>query len=353
MGKPFQRVGRFSRPIAMDLGTTSVLVAVRGRGIVLQEPSVVAVERQTGRVLRAGEEAREMLGRTPGNLIAARPLRAGVIADYTIAQAMIQMFLRKAAPSRVLKPLVLLCVPSGISEVEERAVVDAGLQAGARRVYLMEEPLAAALGAGIDISRPEGHMVVDIGGGTTDVTVTALNGVVTSSCLQVAGDQFDQALMQYIRQKHDLLIGLRTAEAVKQAIGQVYGETDKALDVKGRCLSTGLPRQVSVTAQETTEAFAPAAEAIVTAVQTVLERTPPELAADVAISGILLTGGGSLMRGMDALLTARTGIETTIAEHPLTCVADGLEQTLSQLHRRQDGVMNFTRRRMYSAAPST
>lgn len=346
MDKQSQTAGTFSRDIAIDLGTTSVLVAVKGKGILLQEPSVVAVDRQTGKVLQAGEEARQMLGRTPGDLIAVRPLREGVITDYTIAEAMVRAFLQKAAPGRFLKPRLLICVPSGISEVAERAVVEAGLQAGARRVYLMEEPLAAALGSGIEIERPEGHMIVDIGGGTTDVAVVALGGVVTSACLRTAGDRFDEALIQAIRDTHHLLVGVRTAEEVKKVIGRVDGEGEGAsMAVKGRCLSTGLPREITLTSQDTQEAFAPVAEEIVLAVQSVLERTPPELAADVARSGILLTGGGSLLEGMDRLLSRRTGIETTRAEDPLCCVTLGLEQTLSQLSRRQEGVLNLARRR--------
>ena len=308
--------GGFARDIAMDLGTTSVLVAVRGRGILLQEPSVVAVDRRTGAVLQVGE---------------------GIISDCTIAEAMVRAFLHKAAPGRLLKPRLLVCVPSGISEVAERAVVEAGLQAGARRVYLMEEPLAAALGAGVDITQPEGHMVVDIGGGTTDVAVTALGGVVASACLSTAGDQFDEALMQYIRQKHSLLIGARTAEEVKEAIGRVDGPGEETLAVKGRCLNTGLPREILLSGEETAEAFTPVAENIISAVQAVLERTPPELAADVAVSGILLTGGGSLLQGMDTLLAARTGMETHLAV--------GLEQTLPHLAKRQEGVLNLARRR--------
>ena len=321
----------------MDLGTTSVLVAVRGRGILLQEPSVVAVDRRTGAVLQVGEAARQMLGRTPGDLLAVRPLREGIISDCTIAEAMVRAFLHK--------PRLLVCVPSGISEVAERAVVEAGLQAGARRVYLMEEPLAAALGAGVDITQPEGHMVVDIGGGTTDVAVTALGGVVASACLSTAGDQFDEALMQYIRQKHSLLIGARTAEEVKEAIGRVDGPGEETLAVKGRCLNTGLPREILLSGEETAEAFTPVAENIISAVQAVLERTPPELAADVAVSGILLTGGGSLLQGMDTLLAARTGMETHLAEDPIRAVALGLEQTLPHLAKRQEGVLNLARRR--------
>ena len=224
----------FCRDIAMDLGTTSVQVAVRGRGIVLEEPSVVAVDRRTGKILEVGQAARQMLGRTPGELVAVRPLEQGYIADCTMAEEMVSAFLRKALPRRLFKPRLLLCVPSGSAEVAERAVVEAGVRAGARKVYLMEEPLAAALGAGIDIRQPQGHMVVDIGGGTTDVAVTALGGVVASACLATAGDQFDQALIQYVRQHHDLLIGARTAQAVKEAIGQVAGEGEESAPVKGR-----------------------------------------------------------------------------------------------------------------------
>ena len=343
--------GGFARDIAMDLGTTSVLVAVRGRGILLQEPSVVAVDRHTGKVLQVGEAARQMLGRTPGDLIAVRPLREGIISDCTIAEAMVRAFLHKAVPGRLLKPRLLICVPSGISEVAERAVVEAGLQAGARRVYLMEEPLAAALGAGIDIDQPQGHMVVDIGGGTTDVAVTALGGVVASTCLTTAGDQFDDALIQYVRQKHDLLIGTRTAEEVKEAIGQVEGPGEETFPVKGRCLTTGLPREILLSGAETQEAFAPVAEAIVAAVQAVLERTPPELAADVAVSGILLAGGGSLLQGIDTLLSARTGMETHRAEDPLRAVALGLEQALPHLSKRQEGVLNLARKRQIEGSP--
>ena len=260
--------GGFARDIAMDLGTTSVLVAVRGRGILLQEPSVVAVDRRTGAVLQVGEAARQMLGRTPGDLLAVRPLREGIISDCTIAEAMVRAFLHKAAPGRLLKPRLLVCVPSGISEVAERAVVEAGLQAGAR-----------------------------------------------------------------------------TAEEVKEAIGRVDGPGEETLAVKGRCLNTGLPREILLSGEETAEAFTPVAENIISAVQAVLERTPPELAADVAVSGILLTGGGSLLQGMDTLLAARTGMETHLAEDPIRAVALGLEQTLPHLAKRQEGVLNLARRR--------
>lgn len=337
--------GGFARDIAMDLGTTSVLVAVRGRGILLQEPSVVAVDRRTGARPSGGGGRRQMLGRTPGDLLAVRPLREGIISDCTIAEAMVRAFLHQGrpraaaeAPSAGLRPL--------------RYLRGSGTGGGGgrppgrrRRVYLMEEPLAAALGAGVDITQPEGHMVVDIGGGTTDVAVTALGGVVASACLSTAGDQFDEALMQYIRQKHSLLIGARTAEEVKEAIGRVDGPGEETLAVKGRCLNTGLPREILLSGEETAEAFTPVAENIISAVQAVLERTPPELAADVAVSGILLTGGGSLLQGMDTLLAARTGMETHLAEDPIRAVALGLEQTLPHLAKRQEGVLNLARRR--------
>ena len=334
-----------TKDIGIDLGTASVLVYVKGKGIVLNEPSVVAMDKTTGKLLKVGAEAQAMLGRTPGNIIAIRPLREGVISDYDMTERMLREFIHKVAGVSFFKPRVIICVPSGITEVEERAVIDAGIQAGARKVYLIEEPVAAAIGAGIDITQPDGHMVVDIGGGTTDVAVTALGGVVASACLSTAGDQFDEALMQYIRQKHSLLIGARTAEEVKEAIGRVDGPGEETLAVKGRCLNTGLPREILLSGEETAEAFTPVAENIISAVQAVLERTPPELAADVAVSGILLTGGGSLLQGMDTLLAARTGMETHLAEDPIRAVALGLEQTLPHLAKRQEGVLNLARRR--------
>lgn len=340
------RQSSMGRDTAMDLGTAWVQVAVRGRGIVLQEPSVAAVDRQTGQVLHVGEAAREMLGRTPGQLVAVRPVRAGVLSDYTIATAMIQSFLKKALGGHWFKPRLLIGVPSGISEVEERALVEAGLEAGARKVYLMESPLAAALGAGIEANQPQGRMVADLGGGVTDVVVTALGGVVASACLDVGGDALDEALIQYVRRKHNLLLGLRTAEDVKQTMGKVTdGEACCSLLVKGRCLATGLPREVTLTLEDTGEAFAPVAQKILAAVQSVLERTPPELAADVAQNGILLTGSGSLLLGLDKMIADATGIWTMTAQDPETCVIRGLEQSLPQLNKRQDGPIGFARRR--------
>ena len=345
MGKAAGRTGGLVRDIALDLGTSTVLTAVRGRGVQLREPSVVAVERTTGRILCAGEAARQMLGRTPGEVLAVRPLAEGVLSDYSMAETMLRTFLHKTAPGRLLKPRLLVGVPSGISQVAERALVEAGLQAGARQVYLMEEPLAAVLGAGVEIGEPKGHMVVDIGGGTTDIAVTALGGVVTSACLPAAGDRFDQALRQYVRETHGLLIGLRTAEEVKRTVGQVTEEEGETLPVKGRCLTTGLPRQIELTAEETALALSPVAEIIVRAVEDVLERTPPELAADVAEEGILLTGGGSLLRGLDRRITESTGIPTVPAEDPEEAVIRGLERTLPRLSRMRPGVLDLARRR--------
>lgn len=339
------------RDVAMDLGTTWVQVAVSGKGVLLREPSVAAVDRQTGQVVQVGEEARQMLGRTPGQLVAIRPIRAGVLSDYTVASAMIQAFLKKALGGRWVKPRLLIGVPSGISEVEERAVVEAGLEAGARRVYLMEAPLAALAGAGADPAQPQGRMVVDLGGGTSDGAVLALNGVVASACLHTGGDDFDDALIQYVRQKHALLLGLRTAEEVKEAIGQA-GEgasQNEAFSVKGRCLNTGLPRDISLSSAETMEAFLPVTNQILSAVQSILERTPPELAADVAQNGILLTGGGSRLRGLDKRIAEATGIWAMTAQEPESCVILGLEKTLPHLSKRQDGPIGFARRRQLGA----
>ena len=338
--------GGFARDIAMDLGTTSVLVAVRGRGILLQEPSVVAVDRRTGAVLQVGEAARQMLGRTPGDLLAVRPLREGIISDCTIAEAMVRAFLHKAAPGRLLKPRLLVCVPSGISEVAERAVVEAGLQAGARRVYLMEEPLAAALGAGVDITQPEGHMVVDIGGGTADIAVISLSGVVESASIKIAGDQLNEAVVKYMRRKHNLLVGERTAEEMKKQIGCVFPkDEEETMDVKGRCLLTGLPKVVTVSSTEMMDAFEEPVERIMEAIHSVLERTPPELVADISTNGIVMTGGGSLVSGFDKLVTARTGIHTVIADDAISCVALGTGKSLDSLNSMQDGTMNLSRRK--------
>ena len=326
-----------AKDIGIDLGTASVLVFVRGKGIVLNEPSVVALDKNTGKLLKVGEEAQAMLGRTPGNIIAIRPLREGVISDYDMTERMLKEFIRKVAGFMVFKPRVIICVPSGITEVEERAVVDAGIQSGCRRVYLIEEPVAAAIGAGIDISKPCGNMIVDIGGGTSDIAVISLGGTVVSTSIKVAGDDFDEALVRYMRKKHNLLIGERTAEEIKINIGAAYRRPEVlTMEVRGRNLVTGLPKTIVVTSDETLEALREPAMQIVDAVHNVLERTPPELAADIFDRGIVLTGGGSLLSGLDALIEEKTGISTMIAEDPLTAVAIGTGKFIEFMHGQRD-----------------
>ena len=332
--------------IGIDLGTASVLVYVKGKGIVLNEPSVVAIEKASGKVLKVGTEAQAMLGRTPGNIIAMRPLRDGVISDYDVTEQMLRAFLKKVKSSRLCKPRLVVCIPSGITEVEERAVIDAGIQAGARKVYLIEEPVAAAIGAGIDITQPDGHMVVDIGGGTTDVAVISLSGVVEATSIKVAGDVFNDAVVKYFRKKYSVLIGERSAEELKISIGCVHPlDEELRVEVKGRCLVTGLPKVVSVTSGEMMEAFEEPAARILEAIHAVLERTPPELAADVATNGIVMTGGGSLIRGFDRLIEEHTGIHTVVAENAIQCVAEGTGNSLEWVNSMQDGTMNLSRRR--------
>ena len=335
-----------AKDIGIDLGTASVLVYVKGKGIVLNEPSVVAMDKNTGKLLKVGEEARQMLGRTPGNIVAIRPLREGVISDYDMTERMLKEFIRKVAGFMVFKPRVIICVPSGITEVEERAVVDAGIQAGCRRVYLIEEPVAAAIGAGIDITKPDGHMVVDIGGGTADIAVISLSGVVESASIKVAGDQFNEAVVKYMRRKHNILVGDSTAEKMKIAIGCVYPrEEETFMDVKGRCLITGLPKTITVSSEEMREAFEEPTERILESIHAVLERTPPELVADVSTNGIMMTGGGSLVYGFDKLITSRTGIVTTVADNAIACVAEGTGKSLDMITDMQEGTINLSRRR--------
>lgn len=314
-----------STDIGIDLGTASILVYVKGKGVVLKEPSVVAFDRDTNKIKAIGEEARLMIGRTPGNIIAVRPLRQGVIADYTVTEKMIKYFVQKAIGRRSYrKPRISVCVPSGVTEVEKRAVEDATYAAGAREVAIIEEPIAAAIGAGIDISKPCGNMIVDIGGGTSDIAVISLGGSVVSTSIKIAGDNFDEALVRYMRKKHNLLIGERTAEDIKIKIGSCYPlDETKTMDVRGRNLVTGLPKVITVSSEETEEALHEPTVQIVEAVHSVLEKTPPELAADVADRGIILTGGGSLLRGLEQLMEERTGINAMTAEDPMTCVAIG------------------------------
>lgn len=335
----------FSNDIGIDLGTATVQVYVKNKGVVLCEPSVVAVDRLTGEVLKVGEEAQKMLGRTPGNIVAIRPLREGVISDYAITEKMIKEFIRKVHGFRLFKPNIIICVPSIITEVERKAVYDAGMRAGARVVHLIEEPVAAAIGAGIDISKPDGNMVVDIGGGTTDVAVISLDGIVESTSVKVAGDKFDEAIVKFIRKKHNILIGDRTAEAIKIEIGGVYPrEEEKTMEIKGRCLMTGLPKSFTVSSSELLEAFEEVTNRILEAVHSVLEKTPPELIGDISNNGIIMTGGGSLIWGFDKLIASKTGIPTRVAEDAVYCVAYGTGKSLDHINELQDGPLNSARR---------
>jgi rod shape-determining protein MreB len=311
--------------IGIDLGTASVLVYIRGQGTVLQEPSVVAIDKNTDTILAVGEEARSMLGRTPGNIVAIRPLREGVISDYSITEKMLKYFITKAVGKPLLrKPRIAICVPATVTEVERRAVEDAAKQAGARQVLVIEEPIAAAIGAGIDIARACGSMLVDIGGGTTDVAVISLGGTVVSTSIKVAGDNFDEAIIRYMRKKHNILIGERSAEDLKINVGTAFSRSvPVTMDVRGRNLVTGLPKTITVTSEEMQEALSESVASIVEAVHSVLEQTPPELAADIADRGIVMTGGGSLLYGLDKLLKERTGINTIISEEAISCVAIG------------------------------
>ena len=311
--------------IGIDLGTASILVYIRGKGVVLKEPSVVAFDRDTNKIKAIGENARLMLGRTPGNIVAVRPLRQGVISDYKVTERMMKYFIQKAMGKRTFrKPRVAVCVPSGVTEVEKKAVEDATYEAGAREVSIIEEPIAAAIGAGIDISRPCGNMIVDIGGGTSDIAVISLGGTVVSASIKVAGDDFDEAIVRWMRKKHNLLVGERSAEDLKIKIGTVYDVGEETfMDVRGRDLVTGLPKTITVSSKETEEALREPVNQIVETIHSVLEKTPPELAADIADRGIVLTGGGSLLRGLEQLIYSKTGINTITAEDPMTAVAVG------------------------------
>ncbi len=318
--------------IGIDLGTATVIAYVKGKGIVLREPSVVAVDSNTKDVLAVGGEARRMLGRTPGNIIATRPLRDGVISDYTVTERMLKYFISKVGGKALFSPRVMICIPSIVTEVEKKAVIDAASNAGARKVYLIEEPIAAAIGAGIDISKPCGNMVVDIGGGTTDIAVISLGGSVVSSSLKVAGDKFDEAVVKYIKKKYNVAIGERTAEDLKINIGCVYPKIqDMEMDVRGRDLITGLPKTITVHSSEMLEALIEPAMSIVDAVHSVLEKTPPELAADISDRGIYMTGGGCLVDGLDKLLQEKTGINVMIAQDTVSCVALGTGKALDNL----------------------
>ena len=319
----------WGQDIGIDLGTATVIAYVKGKGIVLREPSVVAVDNNTGEVVAVGEEARRMLGRTPGNIVATRPLREGVISDYTVTEKMLKYFINKVGGKTLFAPRIMICIPSRVTEVEKKAVIDAATNAGARKVYLIEEPIAAAIGAGIDISKPCGNMVVDIGGGTTDIAVISLGGSVVSTSIKVAGDKFDEYVAKYIKKKYNLAIGERTAEELKVNVGCVYPKIqDVEMDVRGRDLTTGLPTTVTIHSSEMLEALQEPALMIVDAVHSVLERTPPELAADISDKGIYMTGGGCLIDGLDKLLQEKTGINVMIAQDTVSCVALGTGKAL-------------------------
>ena len=339
----------FPNDLGVDLGTSNILIYVDGKGVVVREPSVVAMDKNTGKILQVGSAARNMLGRTPGNVVAMHPLRDGVISDHEMTVQMLQELFRKAVKTSLFnpKPRVVVCVPSGVTEVEERSVINAALEAGARRVYLIEEPLAAALGAGLDIKGPNGHMVVDVGGGTTDVAVLTLNGVASSASLKVAGDAFDEAIGRYVRRRHGVVIGQVTAEEIKIQIGCVYPRPeDISMLVKGRDAKTGMPRELTLLSSEIFEVLRRPARQIADEVLSVLEETSPELVGDIAENGITLTGGGSQIWGMDKLLTERTGIECTMADDPDACVVYGCGKSLSWINHMPEGPINIARRRM-------
>lgn len=323
--------GRLVRDLGIDLGTANTLVFVKGKGIVLQEPSVVAVDRDSGEVLKVGSDAKRMVGRTPGNIQAIRPMKDGVIADFDITEKMLRHFITKASRGRsMFRPRVIVGVPTGVTEVEKRAVMDATQAAGAREAHLIEEPMAAAIGAGLPVQEPTGSMIVDIGGGTTEVAVISLGGIVSPRSIRVAGDEMDEAIAQYVRRNFNLMIGDRTSEEIKKQIGSAYpaADDDQSMEVRGRDLVTGLPKTVQVTQREVREALSDPINQIVDAVKQTLERTPPELAADIMDKGIVLSGGGALLRGLDLRIQEETGMPVHIADDPLTCVARGTGDAL-------------------------
>lgn len=324
--------------IGIDLGTATVLIYVKGKGIVLREPSVVAMERDTKKVLAIGTEARRMLGRTPGNIVATRPLREGVIADYDVTESMLKHFLRRVCgPPFFSRPRVMVCIPAGVTTVEKRAVIEATMEAGARQATLIEEPLAAALGAGLDITKPTGHMVVDIGGGTTDIAVLSLGGVVRSESLRIGGDKFDEALVRYVKMKHNLLIGERTGEEIKIQVGSAgCNSRNESMEVRGRDLMTGLPKNVTITSEETREALSDLVAAICDTIRAVLEATPPELSADIIEKGMVMTGGGSMLHGLDRVITSKTDVPAYLAEDPVSCVALGTGIALENYEMQDD-----------------
>ena len=342
----------FTQDLGIDLGTSNVLIYVDGKGVVIRDPSVVAVDKNSGKILQVGAAARNMLGRTPGNVVAMRPLKDGVVCDHELTVKMLQTMFRSITKSSVFspKPRVVISVPSGITEVEERTVINAAAEAGARRVYLIEEPLAAALGAGLDLNSPTGHMVVDIGAGTTDIAVLSMNGVATSSSLKVAGDAFDEAIARYVRRKHGVIIGQTTAEDVKIQIGCVYPRVDDpTMVVKGRDSKNGIPRELMLSSSEICEVLNRMGRQIADEVISVLEDTSPELVGDIAHTGIVLTGGGSLIYGMDMLITERTGVRCTLADDAASCVVYGCGKSLAWINTMTEGPINVAKKRLLSS----
>jgi len=323
----------FSRDIGIDLGTANTLVYVKGRGIVLREPSVVAIRRDTGTILAVGEEAKRMIGRTPGNIVAIRPMKDGVIADFDVTQIMLRHFIAKSYRRRALfLPQVVVCVPSGVTEVEKRAVLDATKQAGAKEAFLIEEPMAAAIGAGLPVEEPTGSMIVDVGGGTSEVAVISLGGIVTSNSIRVGGDEMDEAIINYIKKTYNLMIGERTAEEVKIKIGSAFRITEEEhMEIRGRDLVTGLPKVLTISSWEIEAALAEPVMAILETIKITLERTPPELAADIMEKGIVMSGGGALLKGLDKLIAEETGMPVYLAENPLDCVVLGAGKALSAI----------------------
>lgn len=331
----------FSKDIGIDLGTANTLVYMRGKGIIIREPSVVAVDVKMDRVRYVGQEAKDVIGRTPGSIVAVRPLKDGVIADFDMTTSMLQEFIRKALKGRAFagsRVRVIICIPSGVTAVERRAVKEATQNAGAKRVSIIEEPMAAAIGAGLPVAEPTGSMIVDIGGGTSEVAVISLGGIVTSRSVRVAGDEFDSSIINYIKKKYNLLIGERTAENIKIAIGSAYpyADNEPSMDIKGRNLLNGLPENITVTSEEIREALSEPLSHVIEAIKVTLEKTPPELAADIIDQGIMLAGGGALLKGLDLLIHAETGMPVKVAERPLDCVADGTSKVLENIDKLID-----------------
>lgn len=336
----------FERDIAVDMGTSSTLIFEQGKGVVVREPTVVAVDKFSGKILKVGQDARKMLGRTPANIVSLNPVNAGVISDYEITAQMLREFISRITSFSFFKPCILACVPSSINGVEERAVIDACIEAGARKVYLLETAVATALGAGVDISKANGHMVIDIGGGTTEIAIISMGGVVECESIKVAGGSFDEAIVKYIRNKYNVRIGLSTAEELKRSIGCIIQRPDVGVEeVKGQNLKDGLPKTIEINSTELIEAFVEPMNSILEAIQAVLERTPPELVGDLENNGIIMSGGGSLIYGIDRLIERSTGIRTVVVDDAVSCAAYGAGKMLLHLDDMQDGMMNFYRKR--------